>query len=118
MRYELRLAGHLDVGWSAWLEGWTVTQEPDGTTCLRGEVDDQAALHGVLARIRDLGATLLSVEATSSTSPPRSDQSSAAAALGEVGDDQDHGQAGEDQGVEHEGLLWADGCGRVEPPRR
>ena len=67
-RYELRLAGHLDARWSAWLAGWSVTQEPDGTTCLRGEVDDQAALHGVLGQVRDLGATLISVE-RSSTSP-------------------------------------------------
>jgi hypothetical protein len=64
--YELRVAGHLDGRWSAWFEGWDVSQEPDGTTTLRGEVADQAALHGLLGRIRDLGATLLSVEATSS----------------------------------------------------
>ncbi len=67
-RYELRVAGHLDGRWSAWLEGWSVTQEPDGTTRLCGEVDDQAALHGVLGRIRDLGATLLSVQSSSTSS--------------------------------------------------
>jgi hypothetical protein len=61
--YELRVAGHLDQRWSAWFDGWEVSQEPDGTTCLRGEVADQAALHGLLGRVRDLGATLLSVEA-------------------------------------------------------
>jgi hypothetical protein len=62
-RYELRIAGFLDPRWSAWLDGWDVSQEPDGTTILRGEVPDQAALHGLLGRVRDLGATLLSVEA-------------------------------------------------------
>jgi hypothetical protein len=69
--YELRVAGHLDGRWSAWFEGWDVSQEGDGTTTLHGEVADQAALHGLLGRVRDLGATLLSVEATSST--PRKD---------------------------------------------
>jgi hypothetical protein len=62
-RYELRIAGHLDPRWSAWFAGWTVSQDADGTTTLCGEVADQAALHGLLGRIRDLGATLLSVEA-------------------------------------------------------
>jgi hypothetical protein len=62
-RYELRVAGHLDERWSAWFEGWAVSREGDGTTTLRGDVADQAALHGLLGRIRDLGATLLSVEA-------------------------------------------------------
>lgn len=61
--YELRLAGHLDRRWSAWFDGLTVVHEADGTTTLRGELPDQAALHGLLDRIRDLGAPLLSVEA-------------------------------------------------------
>jgi hypothetical protein len=61
--YELRLSGHLDPRWETWFEGLTLTREPDGTTTLRGEVVDQAALHGLLGRVRDLGLTLLSVEA-------------------------------------------------------
>ena len=61
--YELSVAGHLDQRWSVWFDGWEVSQEPEGTTRLRGEVADQAALHGLLSRVRDLGATLLSVEA-------------------------------------------------------
>jgi hypothetical protein len=61
--YELRLSGHLDPRWETWFEGLTLTREPDGTTTLRGEVADQAALHGLLGRVRDLGLTLLSVEA-------------------------------------------------------
>jgi hypothetical protein len=61
--YELRISAHLDDHWSAWFGGWTLTRESDGTTMLRGPVGDQAALHGLLGRIRDLGLTLISVQA-------------------------------------------------------
>jgi hypothetical protein len=59
--YELRIAGHLDGRWSAWFGGLTLRCEDDGTTTLRGAVADQAELHGLLAKVRDLGATLVSV---------------------------------------------------------
>ena len=59
--YEIRVEGHLDREWSAWFEGLTVTPEEDGTTLLHGPVTDQAALHGLLRRIRDLGAPLISI---------------------------------------------------------
>jgi hypothetical protein len=59
--YELRLDGHLDDHWSDWGTGLTVDHEPDGTTTLRSPGLDQAALHGLLARVRDLGVTLISV---------------------------------------------------------
>ncbi|HET6533380.1 MAG TPA: hypothetical protein VFH03_22565 [Actinoplanes sp.] len=62
-QYEIRIDGHLDERWSAWFAGLTVIREDDGTTTLRGAVTDQAELHGVLARIRDLGAPLLAVTA-------------------------------------------------------
>jgi len=62
--YELRVAGHLDEHWSAWFAGMTLIHEKDGTTSLRGPVADQAKLHGVLAKVRDLGATLISVTPT------------------------------------------------------
>ena len=62
--YRLRLAGHLDLHWSTWFDGLTLTHEDDGTTTLHGDVADQSALHGLLSKVRDLGATLLSVEAT------------------------------------------------------
>ena len=68
-RYELRVDGHLDDHWSAWFAGSTVVRESDGTTTLRGRVEDQAALHGLLARIRDLGLTLLSVRAVDHPRP-------------------------------------------------
>jgi GTPase len=60
--YELRVEGHLDEHWSAWFGGLTLSREDDGTTTLRGAVTDQAELHGLLAKIRDLGAPLLSVK--------------------------------------------------------
>lgn len=59
--YELRIGGHLDEHWSTWFDGFTVTHEDDGTTTLRGAVRDQSELHGLLAKIRNLGTTLISV---------------------------------------------------------
>jgi hypothetical protein len=59
--YEIRVEGHLAADWSDWLEGLTVRQEPNGETVLSGPLD-QAALHGVLARIRDLGLVLVVVQ--------------------------------------------------------
>ena len=62
-RYTIRLAARLDTHWEAWFDGFAVTGESDGTTTLAGTVADQAQLHSLLARIRDLGIVLLSVEA-------------------------------------------------------
>jgi len=59
--YEIRLRGRLEPRWSTWFEGMTLTSEADGTTVIRGRVADQAALHGLLARLRDIGLPLLSV---------------------------------------------------------
>jgi hypothetical protein len=59
--YELRLQGHLDPRWSSQLEGMALTQLSDGTTLLRGRVVDQVALHGLLARVRDIGLPVLSL---------------------------------------------------------
>ena len=60
--YRIRIRGHLDPAWSAWFDSLTVTRADDGTTELVGPLVDQAALFGLLARLRDLGATLLLVE--------------------------------------------------------
>jgi hypothetical protein len=60
-RYEIRLTGHLDAHWTAWFDGLTVSHEGDGTTVISGSIVDQAALHGVLQRVRDLGLPLVSV---------------------------------------------------------
>jgi hypothetical protein len=62
--YELRVAEHLDRHWSSWFGGLEITHEDDGTTTLRGVVVDQSELHGLLAKVRDLGATLISVTST------------------------------------------------------
>jgi hypothetical protein len=59
-RYEIRVEGHLTTDWSDWFEGLAVWREPSGETLLSGEMD-QAALHGVLAKIRDLGLVLVAV---------------------------------------------------------
>lgn len=61
MRYEFRVRGHLDQHWSDWLDGLTIGHDADGTTYLLGDVPDQAALHGVIARLRDIGAELIAV---------------------------------------------------------
>ena len=60
--YRLRVDGHLDEHWSPWFGDLTLTHEDDGTTTLAGPIADQAQLHGLLTKIRDLGVTLLSVE--------------------------------------------------------
>ncbi|MAS33647.1 MAG: hypothetical protein CL610_06560 [Anaerolineaceae bacterium] len=59
--YHIRLQGHLDSGWGDWFGGVTVTFNDDGTTLLIGEAIDQAALHGLLKKVRDLGLPLISV---------------------------------------------------------
>lgn len=59
--YRIEIAGHLNEGWSDWFDGFTIVQETDTNTILVGRVADQAALHGLLTRIRDLGLPLLVV---------------------------------------------------------
>ena len=59
--YEIRLKGHLEARWADWFDGMSLTQESDGTTVLRGSVVDQAALHGLLGKVRDLGVPLIAV---------------------------------------------------------
>lgn len=60
-RYEIRIKGHLDTRWAGWFEGMSLTHAADGTTALNGMVADQAALHGLLQKLRDLGVPLISV---------------------------------------------------------
>jgi hypothetical protein len=59
--YEILLEGHLDARWADWFDGLTLTQQSDGTTVLRGSAMDQAALHGLLGKVRDLGLPLIAV---------------------------------------------------------
>jgi hypothetical protein len=59
--YEVRVKGHLGAQWSAWFDGMTLIQHADSTTSIQGPIADQAALHGVLQKVRDLGIELISV---------------------------------------------------------
>lgn len=59
--YEIRVRGHLDSRWAVWFDGLRLTHDDDGTTSVRGRVVDQAAPHGLLQRVRDVGLPLLSV---------------------------------------------------------
>jgi hypothetical protein len=70
--YQIRIRGHLNGQWMDWFEGLTITLQEDGNTLLSGIVVDQAALHGLLKKVRDLGMPLLSV---SSVEPGRQDVS-------------------------------------------
>ena len=59
--YEIRVRGHLDSNWTEWFDGMTLTPLETGETVISGTVVDQAALHGILIKVRDLGLPLLSV---------------------------------------------------------
>jgi hypothetical protein len=70
--YEIRVQGHLDPRWSAWFDGMSLAAESDGTTSIHGPVVDQAALHGLLQRLRDTGLPLISVTQLDPDQPPTS----------------------------------------------
>jgi hypothetical protein len=69
--YSIRVKGHLDKARSGWFDGLTISHTTDGETILFGSIVDQAALHGLLAKIRDLGLNLLEVKRGSSASDER-----------------------------------------------
>ena len=71
MRYEIRVEGMLDEYWSAWFDRMQIISERHGETVIAGPVTDQAALHGLLAKVRDLGLPLISVHRVGSESPER-----------------------------------------------
>lgn len=60
-QYEIEIEGHLDDRWQEWFEDFTLTHTVDGRTVLTGPIRDQAALHGILKKINNLGLTLISV---------------------------------------------------------
>ncbi len=66
MFYQIRIKGHLDAQWKDWFEGMTITLEENGDTVLTGEVVDQAALYGLLRKVRDLGMPLISINGVES----------------------------------------------------
>ena len=68
-RYEIRLTGHLHERWATWFDGLTVSHRGDGTTVISGPIADQAALHGLLQRVRDLGLPLVSVRRVETDAP-------------------------------------------------
>ena len=67
--YEVRVVGHLDDHWATWLHGVTLLRHDDGTTVVTASLADQSELHGLLARIRDLGVPLLSLSALGPVAP-------------------------------------------------
>jgi hypothetical protein len=69
MVYQIRIKGHLGSQWTDWFEGMTITLEDNGDTLLTGPVVDQAALHGLLKKVRDLGMPLVSVSPVKPGSP-------------------------------------------------
>lgn len=66
-QYEIRLMGHLESRWASWFDGLSLTAQSDGSTVIHGQVADQAALHGLLRKVRDVGLPLISV---TRVSPP------------------------------------------------
>ena len=75
-QYEIRVKGHIGSRWSAWFDGLCIATEDDGTTVIRGPLVDQAALHGVLQKVRDVGIPLISVTQLppdAATEPPAPD---------------------------------------------
>jgi hypothetical protein len=70
VQYEIRVNGHLGTRWKAWFDGLAITSESDGTTVLRGPVVDQAALHGLLQKLRDVGIPLISLMQVPSDGTP------------------------------------------------
>ena len=76
INYQIRIEGHLGEQWADWFEGLIISQEENGETCLTGPVTDQAALYGLLKKVRDLGMPLVSVNRIERSHPTTSKTSS------------------------------------------
>jgi hypothetical protein len=85
-RYEIRLTGHLDARWTEWFDGLAVSHGSDGTTVISGHIVDQAALHGLLQRVRDLGLPLISVRQVEDDQPDQSHPTRESAPHNHTGD--------------------------------
>ena len=70
-RYEIRVEGHVDDRWATWFDGLDLQRDSDGTTLIHGPIADQAALHGLLAKVRDTGLPLVSVTCVEPDGPGR-----------------------------------------------
>jgi hypothetical protein len=68
--YQIKIKGHLDDHWSAWFDNLTISNQANGQAVLRGPLPDQAALHGILIKIRDLGLPLLAVTTVATGESP------------------------------------------------
>ena len=73
MYYEIRVQGHLDATWATWFDPLTITNAATGEAILAGELCDQAALHGVLIKVRDLGLPLIAVQQGPGPPPTRAE---------------------------------------------
>jgi hypothetical protein len=82
---EIIVKGHLDTDWSGWFEGLTITHNGNGETMLSGQVRDQAALYGLLAKVRDMGLSLILVKCFAGESTKESSN--------DIGDSQNHSKA-------------------------
>ena len=85
--YDIHLKGHLDDRWAEWFDGLTLTREDNGNTRLTGLIVDQAALHGVLRKVRDLGLPLIAVIRRSRSGEPQQPDQSTDAPQSQIGID-------------------------------
>lgn len=67
--YQIRVKTHLDLDWSAWFDQFTITHDADGCTTIAGKVADQAALYGLISKVRNLGLTLVAVQCVAAEHP-------------------------------------------------
>jgi hypothetical protein len=85
-RYEIRLTGRLDARWTEWFDGLAVSYDSDGTTVISGRIVDQAALHGLIQRVRDLGLPLVSVRQVEGYEPDKRPPTRDSAPMQDTGD--------------------------------
>ncbi|MBT2548895.1 hypothetical protein [Arthrobacter sp. ISL-65] len=112
--YEIRLEGHLDSRWAAWFEALSLTNESDGTTVIQSQVADQADLHGLLQKVRDISLPLLSVTQVEpiSPTPPQNRKAHTPPASHEGERHHDHHPTRSSNETGPDGLVKEDRAGR------